>query len=413
MPVGAMAEHITGKPSHGLWIDALKYDFERYKNHDLIIATIGNVKEILKIEKEGIVYYLLPGGTTTKYRCNNIRHLNDWKQIIEECKPDLIQVWGSEFQHGLAALRVAEDIPAVIYMQGLAESLSRYYFAGMTQKELKKAVTFRDIIEQNTIVRQQRNWERQAPYEKELLNRAGNIIGENRWCRAHCSSIAPDARYYVCPLSINEAFFEQEWSLDKAEDFTIMCNAANYPLKGLQTVFRAIPLIRRRYPKVKLIVPGNSLRQGTDFKSRLKNTGFDKYIKSLISELGIENNVEFVGRLTQPDMAKLMTRTRVFVMCSALENHSSTLKEAMAVGIPCVASNVGGVPEYVIHGENGFLYRYEEYEMIAEYVCELFESDELCEKFSRNGRANMMALHSGNDVYRMICEIYESILRNS
>lgn len=410
MPVGAMAEYLTGQPSHGLWIDALRYDFEKHHEHTLIIASVGDVKKTLKIEKNSTVYYLLPGKSATQYNCEDSKRVDEWKEIMNECKPDLIQVWGSEFQHGVAALRSAESIPAVVYVQGLAESLARYYFAGMTVKEIHKAVTLRDVIEKNTFTQQKRGWEKQIPYEKELMTRAGNVIGENLWCRAHCRSIAAEAKYHVCPLSIGEAFFQQSWELENTEDFTIICNAANYPLKGLQTLLRAIPLIKRRYPKVKLYVPGNSLRQGNDLKTRLKNTGFDKYIKGLLKELDIEKNIEFIGRLSQDDLAARMAKTRVFVMCSALENHSSTLKEAMTVGIPCVASNVGGVPEYIRHGKNGFLYRYEEYEMIAEYVCELFSSDLLCRRFSENAKADMRKLHAGNNIYQTICDIYGQIV---
>ena len=65
-----------------------------------------------------------------------------------------------------------------------------------------------------------------------------------------------------------------------------------------------------------------------------------------------------VGRAGYP-------KTRVFVLSSSIENHASSLKEAMMVGTPSIATFVGGVPEYVRHGENGFLYRFEEYEIMA------------------------------------------------
>ena len=59
--------------------------------------------------------------------------------------------------------------------------------------------------------------------------------------------------------------------------------------------------------------------------------------------------------------AQEMETANVFVMPSSIENHSSTLIEAMIVGVPCVASDVGGISELITHGKTGFLYRFEEY----------------------------------------------------
>ena len=97
-------------------------------------------------------------------------------------------------------------------------------------------------------------------------------------------------------------------------------------------------------------------------------------------------------------------------MSSAIENHSSSLKEGMMVGVPCVSTAVGGIPEYVKHGENGFLYRFEEYPLAAEHIEEIFENDELARKLSLNARASALALHEGNDLYQKIIQIYKSVL---
>ena len=99
------------------------------------------------------------------------------------------------------------------------------------------------------------------------------------------------------------------------------------------------------------------------------------------------------------------------MLCSAIENHSSSLKEAMMVGTPCVASAVGGVPEYVRHGENGFLYRFEEYDIAAAYIEKIFESDKLASNLSNAARNDMVNLHSNNDIFERTTQIYRDILK--
>ena len=113
--------------------------------------------------------------------------------------------------------------------------------------------------------------------------------------------------------------------------------------------------------------------------------------------------------ISQEQLAEQYAKTRVFVLSSSIENHASSLKEAMMVGTPSIATSVGGVPEYVRHGENGFLYRFEEYEIMAGYIKKLFEEDSTAAKISKNGRKDMYYLHSGNNVYKTICDIYKKI----
>ena len=109
-------------------------------------------------------------------------------------------------------------------------------------------------------------------------------------------------------------------------------------------------------------------------------------------------------------MATKMAQCNCFVMSSAIENHSSTLKEAMTVGVPCVASYVGGVPEYAISERNCLLYRFEDYEVMALHIMRLFESDDLCEKLSVNARNDMAASKQKNDFFTISKDIYESII---
>ena len=93
-----------------------------------------------------------------------------------------------------------------------------------------------------------------------------------------------------------------------------------------------------------------------------------------------------------------------------IENHSSTLKEAMTVGVPCVASYVGGVPEYATSESNCLLYRFEDYEVMALQIMRLFESDDLCEKLSVNARNDMAESKRKNDFYLISKEIYKTII---
>ena len=82
----------------------------------------------------------------------------------------------------------------------------------------------------------------------------------------------------------------------------------------------------------------------------------------------LEKHIVLPGRLTHEQMFEEMKKSNVFVLPSCIENHSSTLREAMTVGSPCIASDVGSAVEFVKHGENGFLCKARDIDGLANVI---------------------------------------------
>lgn len=412
-PIDILGERLYGKKANGLWMDALLSDYRKHGGFDLVVATSAKVQKTLRYQSGGAIFYAVPDDVPICYNENKPANLAAWKDLIGTEKPDIIQVWGTEFSHGFCALKAADafKIPSVIYMQGYLGSISRHYTAGMTASELKSNVTFRDLIKHDYILSQQKKYYSASSREMEEFSLAGRIICENDWCENSVRAVSPGIKVYRCPLSINKAFAQYKWDVKNCEKHSIICNASGYPLKGLHMLLRAVALIKRDFPDVKLYVPGKEMIGNRSFIWRLRKRGYDKYIGKLIKALDLSDNVVWLGPLTQDELAKQYAKTHVFVLCSAIENHSSSLKEAMMVGVPCVASAVGGVPEYVRHGENGFLYRFEEYDIAAAYVKRLFENDDLAQIISKKSHLGMIELHENNAVFERMLNIYKQMLK--
>ncbi len=411
IPIGPLGEKLYGKPGGGAWMSALLSDFEDMHKHQLVVATTASVSKAVKVTNEaGTIFYALPDTPPICYNENRPGNIAAWKELLANEKPDMIQIWGTEFTHGLCALRIANSIPSVIYMQGYLMSIARHYMAGMTHSEARKSITLRDVLKQDSIEQQQRKYYKSTAKEKEMLELAGAIICENDWCENSIKAIVPGVKVYRCPLSVNRVFLEKQWSIERSEKYSVICTASGYPLKGLHMVLRAIALLKDSYPDIKLYVPGLKMVSDGSLQWLLRKRGYTNYIERLIQKLNIEKHIVWLGQLTQEQLAEQYAKTRVFVLSSSIENHSSSLKEAMMVGTPSIASAVGGVPEYVQHGENGFLYRFEEYEIMAGYIDKLFADDALARHMSAASRIEMKKLHEGNDILGRTLEIYRDIL---
>lgn len=96
-------------------------------------------------------------------------------------------------------------------------------------------------------------------------------------------------------------------------------------------------------------------------------------------------------------------------MPSMIENSPNSIGEAMILGVPVVAANVGGIPSIMDNGTEGYLYPSNDVQKLSEAVCRIFESDELALKFSDNGRKRAEKLYDKRTNIERLLKIYTQI----
>jgi glycosyltransferase involved in cell wall biosynthesis len=394
----------------GSWLSAALDGFIGKDDVSLMIVTSGRVKTIKEIKQKNITYCIIPGGYPFEYKYKSKKNKIYWDKIKNSYKPDIITIWGTEFTHGYLALKVLNDIPSVIYIQGLLESISRYYLSGISRKEILDSITIRDIIKLDWITKAQKSYYKRSRIEAEMIRLSGNVIVENNWCSSHCYQINSVCKIYRCELDVRSEFFEKKWDKENMLRFTIMSNAAGYPIKGLHILIKALRIVVKEYPKAMLLIPGNGHLINSNILKKIKESGYSRYIRRLIISFGLQNNVSFIGSKTFEEMADSMSKSNVVVIPSSIENHSSTLIEAMIVGVPCVASYVGGIPEYVRHEYNGLLYRFEEYEMLALYIKKIFSDIVYATSLGNNACQSMRESRSSDSINSKLMSIYKDII---
>lgn len=413
-PIAAAERKFNVKAISGTWMEPTLLGLEKTDGIEISVATVAPVNAVEHFEEDNITYYLVPQDSKRTYRYDDPAHIKQWEQVIDEAKPDIIMQWGTEYAHGLCVLNIAKKrgIPSVTEMQGIMETIEYYYLSNLTKAQIKKAYSIRNIIKRDGLYEEQKFFGKKAEIEKKMLALSENIIIENEWAMAHCRFINPESRLFVHHQSIGEMFFNKNWSLESCERHSIFTCASAYPLKGLHVLIEAIAIVKRSVPDVKLYVPGmRDPFSKTDFKSKFKRQGYEKYLMYLINSLDLRDNVVFTGRLTQQQMADRMEKSHIMVIPSSIENLSTTLREAMAVGVPSIASYVGGIPETVKHGENGYLFRHEEYIHLADFILRIFNDDEKAKAFSQNGKDYIRPYLDINKSTEQLVEIYKEIIK--
>lgn len=278
------------------------------------------------------------------------------QRILEQVNPDVVHCFGTEYGHTLAAARCI-DHPEhlLIGIQGVCRAIAQAYMADLPE-QVQNSITFRDWLKKDSIRMQQQKFVLRAKREAQVLSLAGNVTGRTEFDRHFTEQSNPNAVYYSMNETLRAPFYKGQWNYDTCEPHTIFLSQGDYPLKGLHYMLLAAGKLVKLYPDLKICIAGNSLVNYRTLKDKIKISAYGKYLRRLICENHLEDRVHFLGRLTAQEMKQQYLKSGLYVCCSSNENSPNSLGEAMLLGVPCVAANVGGIPSLFEDGRDGILY---------------------------------------------------------
>ena len=380
---------------------------EREDALDLAVVSFYQGDSLQVFSDSHIRYYLVPE-KTSKSLLYDARVEHFLKVVNDDFKPNLVHIHGTECGHSLAQIRACGSENTVVSIQGMVHYYKDYYFGGISERELIKCRTFRDIVRRDSLFNQRNRMAKRGLLEVELLKSVRHVIGRTSWDKSCVWALNPNANYHSCNETLRDGFYNKQWQYDKCSPHTIFLSQGHYPLKGLHQVIKSLPLILREYPDTEVYVSGFNFFSGLPF---WRKNGYANFVQKLLVQLGVTEKVHFLGQLSEEQMIAEYMNAHVFVCPSAIENSPNSVGEAQLLGTPVVASYVGGTMDMVKDGETGFLYRYEEISLLAQRVCELFSNRELCERISVQERTVANARHSKDTNARALVEIYKEIVR--
>lgn len=402
------AKQLNGKEScFGGWAHSLYNSIKTIDDINFSIVSTYSGKEFKKFIDGNTVYYLVPNTKENKY---NDKLKLYWKKIIEDFKPEIIHIHGTEYPKTIPLIRLYPNLNYVVSIQGLINPCYRVCNANIKFSTLLKNLTIRDILKPKTGILTSLSLKSRIKYETEILKNVRYVIGRTTWDKAYVTSVNPKIKYYQGEENLRKSFYSEEWNFKDNEKYTIFFSQAQSIIKGFYIMLEALKFLKYKYPNVKVVVAGNNILDNNSFKAKIKRQSYTKYLQKLINKYKLENNVEFTGYLNEEEYKEKLIKSHVYVQASSIENSSNALGEAMILGVPCVASNVGGTSDMLIDKKEGFLYPYTEPELLAHYIEKYFESDDLCKEMGQNARKHALKRHDWDNNAKQTIKIYEDIL---
>jgi len=363
-------------------------------------------KGCTRISGEAIEYLPFERLRQKNFLGNN-SHFN---QILDITNPDLVHIHGTEYLHTLAMINLCgvRGIKTVVSIQGLLSITAQHFYASLPAKAIY-GFTLRNIFNKDSVYLDRKSFARWGDFEISALKKNANVIGRTTWDKANLLQINPEVNYFFCNEILRESFYEYKWDLESCEDHTIFLSQGRDSYKGLHHVVEALPLVLQQFPDTKVYVAGVDITDSSTMKAKLLGTHYGKYIRKRIRKLKLQDYFFFTGLLDECEMCERYLRSHVFVCPSSIENSPNSLGEAMILGVPCVASYVGGIPDMLEHEKEGFLYQGDAPYMLAHYICELFLNNKVALEFSKAARESAKKRHCKDKNMKQLLKIYDSL----
>ncbi|MBT2733323.1 N-acetyl-alpha-D-glucosaminyl L-malate synthase BshA [Bacillus sp. ISL-7] len=178
------------------------------------------------------------------------------------------------------------------------------------------------------------------------------------------------------------------------EDERVIIHVSNFrPVKRVQDVVKS-------FAKIAAVMPAKLLLVGDGPEMTI--------ICKLVREFGLEDQVIFLGK--QESLEELYSISDLMLLLSEKESFGLVALEAMACGVPCVGTNVGGVPEVINHGMNGFICEVGDIDDISNKSLAILVDQDLHQQFSKQSVETAKTKFKADQIVEQYEQIYFNLL---
>ena len=324
---------------------ALAADLIRHPEVELGISFFGKGNRD-RVEEGNITYYPLVKSHHPLPRvfrffrisAQDAPDLDACRRVVDLFCPDIVHVFGTEQCFGLLCKQL--KIPVVIHLQGLMRPiLNAWVPPGWTMRDcvfasgrspVRIALQLRAIAF-NRIA---------AKREKEILSNCRFVMGRTEWDSAYASLYAPRARYFHCDEALRPCFLEPMFRT--IPEKPVFVSTLSRPLyKGHDVVLKTAKV---------LCETGRG-----DFEWRVFGVDDLRLAERKTGVRAVDVHVRPMGRASAQVLRDEILSCTAYVHPSYIDNSPNSVCEAQVLGVPVVATDVGGVPSIVENGKTGWL----------------------------------------------------------
>lgn len=393
-----------GTPVGG-WQDSLEQIVRSCKDIDLTIAFEGT-EGMMPKEVDGVKYIpLVPHYTFWDKKYRNFS--NRWNKAnklvplavkcVEEVKPDIIHCFGTEWEFGQVARYT--DIPVVIHMQGCIAPYNDALFPpgySISDRILQAGL---NLKKQYYIWRDRRFNVSWRDMEQSNFKAVSNYMGRTEWDRQLVELFHPGAKYFHVEEALRPSFIEnaKEWKPKEGKDkLRLITTGCSSHWKGMDTLLKTAHVLKEKGVDFEWLVAGNmGIQLEVEKKEHLKFA---------------ENNVNILGFTEADTLSELLLSADMYIHTAYIDNSPNAVCEAQYLGLPIIATNVGGVSSLIADGVEGKLVPANSCYNMAYEIMSLAKDLKRQQMYSKKSMEHARKRHNSENIIEELMNCYHSIL---
>jgi glycosyltransferase involved in cell wall biosynthesis len=248
-------------------------------------------------------------------------------------------------------------------------------------------------------------------YEKKLMDRSDALIAVSKYTVNELTELygINEEKIHVIYNGVdinkfkprtNKTELKREFGLDEKQK-TVLFVGRLYHRKGLETLLHSVPPVLQEFKDVKFAI------SGTGFKEK------EESLKMLAKELDIEEHVTFLGYVPDEKLPYLYAASDIFVLPAIYENFPFAILEAQATGLAVISTKVGGIPEFLVDNENGFLIDPGDTAQLTKKVLTLLQDPKLAKEMGERGRKLIEEKLSWRLITKQVVDLYHKLLETA
>ena len=332
---------------------------------------------------------------------------NYWKWVWDQVRPDVTHIHGTEYPLSLEFVKACGSRHVVVSLQGLVSEYRYYFMGGIPEGLIRQYISPRDIIRRDSLLTQSDNMARRGDIEVELLKSVQHVIGRTFWDKNVSTTINPEVNYHFCNEALREPFYSGSWAYKACIPHRIFLSQGHNPIKGAHTLFEALPAIIERYPDTSVHIAGPNILRGDRVIDRLLRSGFGRYLNDLLHRNHLTDVVSFIGESDADSIKKELLEANLYALVSAIENSPNSLCEAQILGVPCIASDVGGTSALIPDDSCGLLYPFGDKDALVTKILSSFKKSESFDNARMRETASLR--HNREQIRRDLMRIYDDV----
>lgn len=351
---------------------------ELAKNHIVDVFDIPRLGEKDRVERYGNL-------TVHRYT-NPGTHNKDAVMRLKEMVRDIVAL-SLEVCHVHGTNAINKEIYFALQQHGIGMMLTVH---GILREEKKQALLRKPTLKAlYQYVVQSRD-------ERELLEAAPRIIVDTSYVEDKLKEygLKHMPEMHVIPQGIDEVFYGIQCNPNSN---LILCVGAIAPRKGHIYTVEMFNRLRAKGIDVKLQIIGS-----------LADKAYYEQLKQKIAESAYKVDISLEVNLPREELLKAYEEAKLFVLHSREESQGIVFAEAMATGLPVVATKIGGIPYVVADGKSGLLCPYGDVDAMTNMVAQLMTDDVLWKQYSSAAK-EIAKGYSWRDISERIMELYRRL----